>query len=125
MSGGYWNYKNDYLLNEIFGYNVDANYDIDSEENKQNRRFVIHSNPLEDVEISALVYDVFCLLHSYDWAKSGDTDFDVYLKDVAEFKKRWFKKKREDQIREIIDICTDNLRQELQRTFIGAPATSE
>ena len=39
-----------------------------------------------DPEISALVYDLFCLLHSYDWAESGDTDMDAYQKDVEIFK---------------------------------------
>ena len=45
-----------------------------------------------DPEISALVYDVFCLLHSYDWAESGDTDMDAYQKDVEIFKSQWFKR---------------------------------
>ena len=77
----------------------------------------MNNNPLGDPEISALVYDVFCLLHSYDWAESGDTDMDAYQKDVAAFKKRWFKKTRAAQIKEMIDICADNLKEDLYRAF--------
>ena len=74
-------------------------------------------NPLGDPEISALVYDVFCLLHSYDWAESGDTDIDAYQKDVEIFKKRWFKKARKDRIKEMIDISTEKLKEDLYQAF--------
>lgn len=74
-------------------------------------------NPLGDPEISALVYDVFCLLHSYDWAESGDTDMDAYQKDVEIFKSRWFKKARKDRIKEMIDISTEKLKEDLYQAF--------
>lgn len=80
-------------------------------------RTAIKNNPLGDPEVSALVYDVFCLLHSYDWAASGDTCSDSYRKDVEDFKKRWMKRSRNDQIRELIDICADNLKKELYEAF--------
>ena len=70
-----------------------------------------------DPEISALVYDVFCLLHSYDWAESGDTDMDAYQKDVEIFKSRWFKKARKDRIKEMIDISTEKLKEDLYQAF--------
>ena len=70
-----------------------------------------------DPEISALVYDVFCLLHSYDWAESGDTDMDAYHKDVEIFKSQWFKKARKDRIKEMIDISTEKLKEDLYKVF--------
>lgn len=70
-----------------------------------------------DPEISALVYDVFCLLHSYDWAESGDTDMDAYQKDVEIFKSQWFKKARKDRIKEMIDISTEKLKGDLYKVF--------
>ena len=70
-----------------------------------------------DPEISALVYDVFCLLHSYDWAESGDTDMDAYQKDVEIFKSQWFKKARKDRIKEMIDISTEKLNADLYKAF--------
>lgn len=62
-------------------------------------------------------YDVFCLLHSYDWAESGDTDMDAYQKDVEIFKSRWFKKARKDRIKEMIDISTEKLKEDLYQAF--------
>lgn len=70
-----------------------------------------------DPEISALVYDVLCLLHSYDWAESGDTDMDAYQKDVEIFKSQWFKKARKDRIKEMIDISTEKLKEDLYKVF--------
>ena len=117
MSGGCWNYMNDSAASEILGYHIYVGYGLDSERHNENYKMVVRDNPLGDPEISALVYDVFCLLHSYDWAESGDTDMDAYQKDVAAFKKRWFKKTRAAQIKEMIDICADNLKEDLYRAF--------
>ena len=71
---------------------------------------------IKDVEVIVRkikeLYDL-----AYDWAESGDTDMDAYQKDVAAFKKRWFKKTRTAQIKEMIDICADNLKEDLYRAF--------
>ena len=60
---------------------------------------------------------MFCLLHSYDWAESGDTDMDAYQKDVEIFKSQWFKKARKDRIKEMIDISTEKLKEDLYKVF--------
>ena len=88
MSGGCWNYMNDSAASEILGYHIYVGYGLDSDKHEKNYKQVVRDNPLGDPEISALVYDVFCLLHSYDWAESGDTDMDAYQKDVEIFKRR-------------------------------------
>lgn len=49
--------------------------------------FGVASFVFEDREISELVWDVFDLIHSYDWYASGDTCKETYLKGKAEFKK--------------------------------------
>ena len=85
MSGGCWNYMNDSAASEILGYHIYVGYGLDSERHNENYKMVVRDNPLGDPEISALVYDVFCLLHSYDWAESGDTDMNDYQKDVEIF----------------------------------------
>ena len=65
MSGGCWNYMNDSAASEILGYHIYVGYGLDSDKHEKNYKQVIRDNPLGDPEISALVYDVFCLLHSY------------------------------------------------------------
>ena len=115
MSGGCWNYMNDSAASEILGYHIYVGYGLDSDKHEKNYKQVIRDNPLGDPEISALVYDVFCLLHSYDWAESGDTDMDAYQKDVEIFKSQWFKKARKDRIKEMIDISTEKLKEDLYK----------
>ena len=117
MSGGRWQYYNDMLAHELLGYNLDVGCGLEGKKHDYNLKDAIHLNPMSDPEISGLVYDVFCLLHSFDWAVSGDTDIEDYQRDAAAFKKRWFKKARVEQVRAIIDICTDNLKEDLCKAF--------
>ena len=117
MSGGRWNYTNDVLVHEILGYYFDVGYGLDGKEHDRYLKDAIHENALADPEISGLVYDIFCLLHSYDWAESGDTDMNDYQKDVEIFKSRWFKKARKDRIKEMIDISTEKLKEDLYQAF--------
>ena len=99
-----------YCIESGVSYNYSDTYNSTSGKNSK-------YNPLGDPEISALVYDVFCLLHSYDWAESGDTDMNDYQKDVEIFKNRWFKKTRKDRIKEMIDISTEKLKEDLYQAF--------
>lgn len=89
MSGGYFGYSNDAAAREIFDDEVTISYGLENlkDESKQ----AANDNPLEDHEISELVYDVFCLLHSYDWYKECDTSHETYQKDVAFFKNKWLR----------------------------------
>ena len=99
MSGGCFDYRNDYLKTEIFGWVDDK-----------------PPNVFRDREISELVWDVLNLIHEYDWYVSGDTCEATYRKHVSEFKRKWFSD-REIRIREIIDTSIAELRQELYSTF--------
>lgn len=89
MSGGYFNYSNDNAAREIFGYDAPINYGLEKLKDKSIQ--AANGNPLEDHEISELVFDMFCLLHSYDWYRQGDTDYETYQKDVAFFKNKWLR----------------------------------
>lgn len=117
MSGGHWQYSNDMLAHEILGHYFDIGCGLEGKEHDTYLKDAVHQNPLQDPEISALVYDVFRLLHSYDYAVSGDTDIEDYQRDVRSFKNRWFKKARTEQVREMIDICADNWKKELYQAF--------
>ena len=114
MSGGHFNYSNDTLCHEIFGWGVSANYgERGFAQSKLARKF----NPLEDLVISELVFDVFCLLHSFDWYSSGDTCEETYREDVARFKKKWLKQIPKSTIKEIVNDETSRLRDELYNAF--------
>ena len=89
MSGGYFNYSNDDAARNIFGYGTAITYGLKDLQGEAKQ--VASDNPLEDHEISELVYDVFCLLHSFDWYKESDTSYETYQKDVAYFKGKWLR----------------------------------
>ncbi len=101
MSGGYFNYSNDGAARDIFGYGVTISYGLD--ELQSYAKEVWEENPLEDSEISELVYDVFCLLHSYDWYRSADNSEDTYRKDVKYFKDKWLNKSQDERIDSLIE----------------------
>ena len=117
MSGGHWDYANDTLAGEVLGYDYYVSYGLDSDRHNDYFKKAVREHPLEDPEISALVFDVFCLLHSYDWAVSADTSMDAYREDVAIFKKRWFKTARKEQVRSIVDTCVNGLKADLYKAF--------
>ena len=88
MSGGHFDYSNDRCCKEIFGWSFTPDYgDRGISQSEAARKL----DPLEDKVISELVWDVFCLLHSFDWYASGDTSEEQYRHDVQRFKKKWLK----------------------------------
>ena len=73
MSGGKFEYIDSRCKTEIFGWTDEPR------------------NIFEDMEISELIWDVFGLIHDYDWYASGDTCEDTYLKAKELFKKKWLR----------------------------------
>ena len=112
MSGGRFNYQNDYLCSEIFGTSADY-----GEPGFEEGKFARKQNPLLDKQISELVWDVFVLLHSYDWAASGDTSDEDYFEDVAFFKKKWFGKTPEELALDEIGKQIEETKEELYRAL--------
>lgn len=100
MSGGRFNYQDMTLRDEIFGY---ANRDE-------------ISNVFEDREITELIYDVFDLIHAYDWYASGDTSKVTYLEAKDEFKKKWLDN-RGVRVKRIVDDAIEGVRKELYETY--------
>ena len=105
MSGGHFDYIDSRCKDEIFGW---------SEKPR---------NVFEDREISELIWDVFDLIHDYDWYASGDTCEETYLKSKAKFKRKWLKND-EKRAQRVIDNAIDEVRQELYKTF-GVAERSE
>lgn len=98
MSGGFFNYVDSTLKNEIFGYG---------------ERF---KNVFEDMEISHIIYDIFNVIHAYDWYVSGDTSEEDYLEVKRRFKAKYLKNNKE-LTKEMIDLAIANAKKELYQTY--------
>ena len=119
MSGGRFNYTDRNLVREMFDWGVDANYGLGThKEYKNNVRRVRKQNVFEDKVISEIIYDVMCLIHSYDWYASADTGEEDYLKDVKFFKKKWLKLMPESYVKELVDEEIENAKRELLKALI-------
>ena len=79
MSGGRFDYQDEYAKCAIFGCS-DKPVDV-----------------FKDREISEIVWDVFRLIHAYDWYASGDTSEGSWNKAVKDFKNKWFTDKGKDE----------------------------
>ena len=99
MSGGCFDYLDNRLKSEIFGYCCEK-----------------AKNIFEDREISQLIWEVLDLIHEFDWYKSEDTCKDRYLEEKAAFKKRWFSN-RGVRVKRIVDESVADLKRELYETF--------
>lgn len=115
MSGGRFDYRNDYVCEDIFG--VYPSYGLGNKEMDDGRRLARRRNPFENTMISELVFDVFCLIHSLDWYKSGDTGEDTYLEDVEYFSKKWLHRDYIDLAKTEVEKSIEELRGTLFKTF--------
>ena len=114
MSGGRFNYANDSLCEEIFGWDLHPDYGEKGFSKSAEARKI---NPLKDAELSEMVYDMFCVLHSFDWCASGDTGEETYISDVSRFKKKWLKVTAEQRYKRQIDLQLEECRNDLYRIF--------
>lgn len=114
MSGGHWNYSNDTLANEIFGWGMSPDCGDDGFSQSKHAARI---NPMEDQEISEMLWDMFCLMHSYDWYRSADTCEETYRKDVERFKKKWLGKPIKARVQKVVSQELERVREEVYRTF--------
>ena len=121
MSGGHFNYCGDRVCMDMFDGEIYADYGFNTRgDYKDSVKVARNRNPMEDKELSELVYDVMCLIHSLDWYVSGDTNEDVYRKDVEFFKKKWFgKDARTERLKEIVIESSNQIMDELIRMIDG------
>lgn len=123
MSGGRWNYGECNLGYDMFP-GCDVCYGL-GDDNKskygnytESVRLARKHNPMEDKQLSELVFDVLCLIYSADWYKSGDTGEDCYRQDVSYFKEKWLNVKANDAIKAEIDKAIDEMKEELYEEFL-------
>lgn len=114
MSGGHFSYTNDQACREIYGWTLSPDYGDRGFSQSKLARIV---DPFDDLIISELIFDVFCLIHSYDWYASADTGEETYRADVRRFKEKWLKQLPEERIREIIDDELNVVRGRLYGAF--------
>ena len=86
MSGGAFEYLQSQLAAELFGWDADCTYGKRGHEWSKNARKI---NPMKNKEVSELVWDALCLIHSLDWFKSGDNCEETYEEDLKWFKDKW------------------------------------
>lgn len=116
MSGGRFNYMDRTLCTEMFDEYAD--YDLEGlKDLKDARKRVRRRNRFEDVEISELIFDVFCLIHSYDWYASGDTGEDDYRKDVEYFKRKWFGKTARQRAEKVAKDAIEEFFEDIKKIF--------
>lgn len=89
MSGSHFGYKENMLCYEVF--DMSPNHSFETLSHDADAKAARARNPLEDETISELVYEAICLIHSFDYYKSDDTDEEAYRKDVDFFKAKWLK----------------------------------
>lgn len=115
MSGGAYNYINDRACSEIFGW-MYPDYGEKGFSRASEARKI---DPMEDKQLSELCWDMFCLLHSLDWYKSGDTCEDTYREDVNRFKNKWLYKGAITIRAEEINKSIDELKEQLYRELVN------
>lgn len=117
MSGGSHNYIYNRLANAL---NMPTGHygDIKHDNNSMDYRWVTKSNPMHDIELSLLMYDISCLLHSLEWCDSSDIGEDTYMKDVKAFKDKWIGRSKEARTEECLALVRI-MAEELIENYFG------
>lgn len=113
MSGGYLESHHNSLCYILF----DDLYLMRYGEHVKASRDARKHNPLDDKIISELVYDVLCLLHSFDYYRCADISEEKYQMDVAAFKHKWLRSYSKQEMKSVIDDEIDAVKNELYRTY--------
>ena len=123
VSGGRWNYEQNHLGYEMFP-GCDICYGLgDNDKNKYSNYFgsmklARKINPMEDKQISELVFDILCLVYSADWYQSGDTGENTYREDLKYFKEKWLKKSEYELFKKEIDMSIEETKEELYKELV-------
>lgn len=117
MSGGKWNYGQCNLGYEMFPSSL-VSYGLGKHTYNDSVKEARKINPMEDKQISELIFDTLCLIYSADWYKSGDIGEDTYREDVQFFKNKWLKTKYDNLIKQEIDKSIKELKTDLYKEFL-------
>lgn len=91
MSGGSLDYLA-YKIEEIF---QEASIHYSNLNDKNECIYARVDDPMNDADVSEMLFDMGCLLHSLEWYLSGDNCSETYYKHLSEFKAKWINKENE------------------------------
>lgn len=103
MSRGYWNYENQNLQSDIFGWGASKEDGV--------------PNIFEDKEISELIFEVFELLYAFDSYKSGDWCEGSWLEEKEAFKNKWLGRTEDERIKAVVESTLLEAKAEIFKTF--------
>lgn len=72
---------------------------------------------MKDKQVSELCWDLFCLMHSFDWMISGDTGDETYEADLRYFKDKWLKATPKILAKREVDKSLAELKEDLYNEF--------
>lgn len=114
MSGEYLGGAESNLAYSVFKYAFQLDYGEDGRKQSKN---AAKMNPMEDSQISEIVWDVFVLLRSWNYYQSGDIGEKQYRDDVKWFKDKWFKRTKRDIDVDTISILLTKAYEEILTTI--------
>lgn len=136
MSGGYFDYRDNDISTRLFGYRVETVYGIGEEkfysrtpaqrggyehysisrrdEYLKNLKMARKQDPFNNIFITEIVYDVLCLLHSFDYTECGDTGDDQFDDDVQAFLSKWLSP---NITKEVVDGKLEQVREDIYKAI--------
>lgn len=119
MSGGHFEHIHTDICNRIFDWQLNVTADFTSKTQRRSALKARRLNPLEDVELSEMLYDLCCILKAYDWYVSGDTSIENYTQAKDYFKNKWFGKSQKERLELQCEKALDQLRVDMYQMVKG------
>lgn len=110
MSRGFWDYKNEGLKTDIFGWDYNNSSEIADSDTPVVDVF-------KDIMISEIIYDMFSVLYAADSYFCGDWSEDSYREVTNEFKKKWINASPEELTKYFINKKIEEAKKELCKSF--------
>ena len=88
------------LAANLFGHHIELEH---GKSGRMHSTTASRIDPMDDPEISEIVWDVLCLIYSRGELEDGDTPEEIYYGDVKRFKEKWFKEPRTRRLLKYID----------------------
>lgn len=114
MSRGCWDYIDERLCEDIFGYS--SGY-MNSPPIKPIPTKVREENRLGDAFLSEIAYDVFCMLYACDSYKCGDIGEDTYRKQLKVFKDKWVNHRNSKNINRVLSEYVERFKRDIYDYF--------